>query len=118
VDGNIEDRRKEAIRGERMVDEAVIRFREWMEGLDVVPTVVAMREKFEAIAEAELHRTLQQVKLPEEAVSALRRMKSSLLNKILHDPTVFLKTGVHGRKEVYIDFARKLFNLDTKEEKP
>ena len=59
IDENIEDRNREAIKGERIVDEAVIRFRQWYESLDVVPTIVALRNKMEAIAEREVKKTLQ-----------------------------------------------------------
>ena len=48
IEENIEDRQKAALRGERLVDEAVIRFRQWYESLDVVPTIVALRRQLEA----------------------------------------------------------------------
>jgi len=36
-----------------------------------------------------------------------------MINKILHDPTIFLKNnGCHGSKSVYLDITRKLFKLD------
>jgi len=36
-----------------------------------------------------------------------------MISKILHAPTVFLKNpGAHRNKSVYLDIARKLFNLD------
>ena len=110
---NIEDRQKEAIKGERMVDEAVIRFREWYESLDVVPTIIALRQKMTEIAEAELKKTLQASSLSQQEAEAIRKMADSLINKILHDPTQFLKrNGMREDKSVYIDSVRKLFNLD------
>ncbi|MGD8304773.1 MAG: glutamyl-tRNA reductase, partial [Desulfobacterales bacterium] len=78
IDENIEDRQKEAIKGERIVDEAVIRFREWYESLDVVPTIIALREKITAIAEAELKKTLQASMLSEQEAKAVRKMAESL----------------------------------------
>ena len=41
VDENIEDRQQEAVKGERIVDEAVINFRQWHAGLEVVPAAHA-----------------------------------------------------------------------------
>ena len=38
IDENIEDRNREAIKGERIVDEAVISFRHWFESLEVIKT--------------------------------------------------------------------------------
>ena len=113
IDENVEDRQKEAIKGERIVDEAVIRFREWYESLDVVPTIVALRNKMESIAAAELKKTLQSRMISEQDATALRKMADSLINKILHDPTRFLKrNGMREDKSFYIDTVRKLFKLD------
>ena len=113
IDENLDDRRKEAIKGERIVDEAVIHFREWHESLDVVPTIVDLRNKLESIAEAELKKTLQTSKISEQEAEAIHRMAESLINKILHDPTLFLKqNGMREDKSFYIDTVRKLFKLD------
>ena len=113
IDENVEDRQKEAIKGERIVDEAVIRFHEWYESLDVVPTIVALRNKMESIAAAELKKTLQSSMISKQDATALHKMAGSLINKILHEPTRFLKrTGMREDKSFYIDTVRKLFKLD------
>ena len=113
IDENIEDRQKEAIKGERIVDEAVIRFREWYESLDVVPTIIALRKKMTTIAETELKKTLQTSMVSEQEARAIRKMADSLINKIMHDPTQFLKrNGMREDKSLYIDSVRKLFKLD------
>jgi glutamyl-tRNA reductase len=113
IDDNIEDRRREAVKGERIVDEAVIHFREWYAGLEVVPTIVALRNKLESIAEAEIKKTLQSNKVPEVSSGAIEKMAAALINKIMHDPTMFLKKDtMPGDKSKHIDTVRKLFNLD------
>jgi glutamyl-tRNA reductase len=113
IDENIEDRQKEAVKGERIIDEAVIRFREWHEALDVVPTIVALRGKLEAMAETEIKRTVQSQGMTAEASQALQRMMGSFINKVLHDPTMYLKRdGMLGDKSLHIDTVRKLFKLD------
>jgi glutamyl-tRNA reductase len=113
VDDNIEDRQQEAVKGERMIDEAVIGFRQWYDSLEVVPTIVALRKKLESIAAAEMQKTLNTNKIPADSVSAIQKMTGSLINKILHDPTIFLKKdGMVDDKALYIDTVRKLFKLD------
>ena len=113
VDDNIEDRQHEAIKGERIIDEAVISFRKWYDSLEVVPTIIALRKKMETIAAAELQKTLQSNNIPEDSVSAIQKMTDSLINKILHDPTIFLKKdGMMEDKSLYIDIVRRLFKLD------
>ncbi len=113
IDDNIEDRQREAIKGERIVDEAVIHFREWYAGLAVVPTIVALRNKLESIAETEIKKTLQSNKIPEASTGAIEKMAGAMINKIMHDPTIFLKKdSMPGDKSKYIDTVRKLFKLD------
>jgi len=113
IDENIEDRQREARKGERIVDEAVIHFRDWYDGLDVVPTIIALREKLEDIATAEINRSFPSDKLSGQQADAIQKMTQSIINKILHDPTVFLKkNGIHDDKSLCIDIVRKLFKLD------
>ena len=113
VDENMEDRQQEAVKAERIVDEAVIKFRQWHVSLDVVPTIVALRNKVQSITEAEIQKTLQSNKFPDSGAAALNKMAGSLINKILHDPTIFLKkNGMQADRSLYIDAVRKLFKLD------
>lgn len=114
IDDNIEERSREAVKGERIVDENVIGFRGWYENLDVVPTVVALREKMDSIAKGETEKTLQLLKhLSENDIHVITRMVDALVNKILHEPTVFLKSdGCRSDKSVYLGMTRKLFKLD------
>ena len=114
VDDNIEDRQHEAIKGERIVDEAVISFRQWYDSLEVVPTIIALRKKMESIAAAEIKKTLNSNNIPADSASAIHKMTAALINKILHDPTMFLKkdAGMVEDKSLYIDTVRRLFKLD------
>ncbi len=114
IDNNIESRNKEAIKGERIVDEAVIRFRQWYDNMDVVPTIVALRDKMDNIARSEVKKTLQTLNhLSDDDCQAINRMTNAMINKILHDPTILLKKNrSHGDKSVYLDITRKLFKLD------
>ena len=114
VDENIEDRQREALKAERIVDEAVVRFGHWLENLDVVPTIVALHRKLEAIATAEINRTLQGA-INRGAVDpeALQRMAGAMINKILHDPTMLLKNDAgHANRSELLALTQRLFNLD------
>jgi glutamyl-tRNA reductase len=115
IDENIEDRNREARKAERIVDEAVIRFRHWFESLDVVPTIVDLRHKVDEITQAEVSKTLQSLShLAEKDRLAVEKMAHALVNKILHAPTSYLKSdGCHGDKAISLDIARKLFDLDS-----
>jgi len=113
IEENIEDRQRAATKGERIVDEAVIRFRQWYENLDVVPTIVGLRRKFEQVIRAEVARTCPGGNAQGVAPDALDKMVNALVNKILHDPTTILKREEgHGNKAQLLAAIRKLFKLD------
>ena len=113
IEENIEDRQREALKGERIVDEAVLKFRHWFESLNVVPTIKALRSKLESIANSELNKTLQSRALSVKDSEAVQRMTRALINKILHDPTDVLKrNGCQSGRSAYLDITRKLFKLD------
>ncbi len=114
IEENIEDRKREAVKAERIIDEAVIRFAQWHESLDIVPTIVDLRKRVEGIAEAELERTMKSLKhLPEQDREAIQRMTGAIVNKVLHHPTMYLKrNGCMGCHSVSLDVTRKLFKLD------
>jgi glutamyl-tRNA reductase len=115
IEENIEDRQQAALRGERLVDEAVIRFRQWYESLDVVPTIVALRRQLEDKIRAEAERTRLKLapKLAPEDAEAFDKMAQALVNKILHEPTTILKRAEgHDNKATLLATTRKLFKLD------
>jgi glutamyl-tRNA reductase len=115
VEENLQDRRQAALQGERIVEEAVLQFRQWIESLAVVPTIVALRGKLEGIARAELERTIGSLPhLSPEDIQALERMTAAMVNKTLHDPTLLLKSEgcLSADRAQLLDAARKLFRLD------
>jgi glutamyl-tRNA reductase len=114
VEENIEDRNSEAIKAERIIDEAVINFRQWFQGLGVVPTIKALRSKVQGIAREEVRKTLQQMDhLSPEDRQAIERMTELLTNKILHEPTRYLKSdGCQKDRATSLDITRKIFGLN------
>jgi len=115
INENIDIRQTESLKAERIVDESVIKFIEWHEHLDVIPTIIGLRKKLDAIVDMEMCKTMHALDhLSSQDRLAIERMTESMVRKILHDPTLFLKNpGSHRNKSVYLDFARKLFNLDS-----
>lgn len=114
VNENVQDRQKEACKAERIIDEAVIQFRVWMESLDAVPTIVSIRQKLEAIADGELQKTFHGLAhLTDHDRQAIQKMTQAMINKILHEPTQYLKrNGAMGNLPAQLDVVRKLFHLD------
>ncbi|MFH1138052.1 MAG: glutamyl-tRNA reductase [Pseudomonadota bacterium] len=118
VEENRASRSEEAVRAERIVDEETLSFLSWMETLDTVPTIVALKQKAESIAWSELKKTLGKIgPLSAEQAGALETMALSMAHKMIHDPILFLKAaGRHGKKDFYLDLARRFFGLDREAE--
>jgi glutamyl-tRNA reductase len=115
---NRDERGREALKAEAIVDEEVDSFCRWMSGLDAVPTIVALREKAEAVRRAELAKTLSAAlrHLNENERAALEAMTSAIVNKILHAPITQLKHQ-GGREAVYFVAAlRQLFEIEERDE--
>ena len=119
VEENRLKREKEARKAERIVEEEVIKFEHWLETLDVVPTIIALKRKLEEIRYKELNKTFSHLKhLSEEDKKAIAVMTEAMIKKILHDPIEFLKQRENREKiDFYLDITRRLFNLDAPEEK-
>ncbi len=113
VEENMEDRNRESIRAGRIVEESVLRFNQWYISLSVVPTIKAIRKKMFAITDQEFDKSTASLDLTDPEKEILHRMMDSIVNKFMHDPTLFLKKeGCRGDKSIYLDVARKLFNID------
>ena len=114
VDINKTERDKEAGRGERIVTEETIKFGQWLEGMEVTPSIIALRKKADAICNVEVERTLGNIKdLSPKAQKSIERMAGAIANKLLHDPINYMKADHPGDKGEKLAFVRELFDLDS-----
>lgn len=113
ADENIKDRGKEAQKAESIVQEEVIKFVNWYHSLEVTPTIVALRKKFEEIGKKELEKTLSlHPNLSDKEKKSLEALTSAILNKILHTPSTLLKqSNEEAMADLYLDTLRTLFQL-------
>jgi glutamyl-tRNA reductase len=113
ADDNIKDRGKEAQNAEAIVQEEVIKFVNWYHSLEVTPTIVALRKKFEEIGKKELEKTLSlHPNFSDKEKKSLEALTSAILNKILHTPSTLLKqSNEEAMADFYLDTLRTLFQL-------
>ncbi len=118
IEFNKAERKKEAIKAERMVEAEVIKFMSWMETLDVIPVIHFLQKKAEAIRQRELSRSYKVIKsLNDEQQKALDILTRSMMQKILHDPIICLKKGAQNKDgEIILDVARRLFSMNSSNE--
>lgn len=113
VQENLARRGTELARAEAIVDEEVARFTAWMQSREIVPTVVALRQRFETIRRAELQRLEPKLSgLPPEARSRVDEVTRLIVEKLLLTPTEQLKSVSDEAMIVaYADALNRLFRL-------
>ena len=114
VSANMKEREKEADNAMNLISQEVTKFNNWVGTLDAVPTIVEIRKKAENIRMQEIEKTLKKIShLSEDDKKLLRQMSSSMVNKILHKPTIKLKQKTQSEDgHVYLKAIRHLFHLD------
>ncbi len=112
MDRNLANRQKAVPRVEEMVEHAVASFQRWERGLEVVPAIKALRERFDELRREELDRNLKRV--PEGARQQAERLTESLLNRILHGPMSRLHRAADepGRGKDLVAALRELFDIE------
>jgi glutamyl-tRNA reductase len=113
---NVKDREKEAQKAETLVQDEVVKFVTWYRSLEVTPTIVALRKKFEEIRKKELEKTLSlHPNLSDKEKKSLEALTSAIINKILHTPITLLKqTNEEAIADLYLDALHALFGLPEK----
>ncbi|MBU0484250.1 MAG: glutamyl-tRNA reductase [Proteobacteria bacterium] len=114
VDINKEARDKEAACGERIVGEETLKFQQWLAGMEISPTISQVRKRADDIIQLELTRTFGQLKeLSPKDKKSIEKLATSISNKLLHNPIIFLKSITSGDDvELNIDMFRQIFGLD------
>jgi glutamyl-tRNA reductase len=119
ADENLQERSNEAQKAEGIVHEEVVTFTRWISSLNQVPTISALRQRFDDIRRKEIEKSLSGnlKNLSEEQRQALEDMTAAMINKLLHAPITQLKKNSHmGDEEntLYIAALKKLFDLEGK----
>ena len=114
VQSNIKERQKEAEQAEEIIEQEIETFLTWLRSIDVVPTIVAIREKAEAIRVSELEKTLPRLgELSEKQRRQVEGLTQAIVNKLLHTPLIALKDSAGSAEgSSRIESARVLFGVD------
>lgn len=113
AEANLRERLKEAAAAEALVDREVRDFLDWQKSRDVVPLLVALRARAEEIRKGELERARKRLGLltPEQE-QALEAATIAMMNKVLHNPMVYLKeVARNGYSPEQVTLIRKLLGL-------
>jgi len=110
---NLARRASEVSRAEAIVNEEVDKFGAWLRSRGAIPTVVALRERFEAIRRAELERLEFKLStLPPEARARVDEITHLIVEKLLLMPTEQLKSLTDAETVgAYSEALTRLFGL-------
>lgn len=111
---NMKSRQAEVAAAERIVEMELGEWLKWARGLNVNPTILALRARTKGVLVAELERSLgtRLKHLGEAERAALAQMIESATNKLLHAPTIRLKeaAGASDGNDL-VRAAEHLFDL-------
>ena len=110
---NLEKRGGEAGRAEQIIEEEVQKFSTWHRSREAVPTIVALRRRFESIRRSELDRLEPKIAaLPPEARARLDEITRLMVEKLLLQPTEQLKNAGDAHMVAQYTYAlSRLFGL-------
>lgn len=112
LDANLAQRQAAIPAVETILDEEIKRLQSWMQGRALAPAIVTMRKQVETIARSELDAALGMLAhLDENDRAVLEKMMRRVVNKVLHRPTVQLKSLSASYPELSTaEIAQRLFS--------
>jgi glutamyl-tRNA reductase len=110
AEANMDARLREVGAVEAIVEDEVRRFESWLSGQNVEPTIAVLRQRAEAVRQAELERTLSRLgHLSDADRQRIDAMTEALVNRLLHEPMTRLRQ--HGADR-HVEALRELYGLD------
>ncbi|MCL2438066.1 MAG: glutamyl-tRNA reductase [Coriobacteriia bacterium] len=118
VESNKAERMVEAAKAEVIIQEEITNFEKWLELMEVEPTIASMREQAEQLRQAELARAYKRLRdLSPSDRDTVDRLTQSIVNKMLHNPTVKLREASVGRRGIAtVETARYLYGLEEEQD--
>jgi glutamyl-tRNA reductase len=109
---NLDTRAGEVPRAETIVEEEIHRFAGWLGQLEALPTVSALREHGDTIVEQVLAENdgRWESASPRDLVR-VEALARSIANRLLHEPTIRLRSLSEARSHASLQLVRELFGL-------
>jgi glutamyl-tRNA reductase len=113
-ESNLAQREAEVPKVQAIVAEERKSFEEYLATLDVIPIIVNMRNQADSIRQEEIRKAIRRIPdLTPEMEDQIDALTKSIVNKILHSPTVRLRKEANGFDAAdYANIARALFDLE------
>jgi glutamyl-tRNA reductase len=116
VHANLSERAKAADHAVRIVEHEAGQFEHWLRTQGVVPTIKALREHFNTVAETELQKALEQLArrdhTPIQQRELAQRLVQLIVNKLLHAPTTALRESAPDEAALRAEVLCELFGIE------
>ena len=119
VDRNLDQRKTEAKKAEKIIKQEIDEFWKWLSMQFVTPTIAALKKRGEEIRQKEMKKAYNRLgNITEREKKIISSMTNSIVNQLLHDPVMELKKSALTRQgHLYTEILQNLFNLDVPKEK-
>lgn len=114
VQENLRNRREAALQAEKIIDSQVQEFMDWLNSLDAVSTIRALRGQAEQIQEEVILTGLTKLKKGADPETILRETVRSLTNKLIHTPSSQLRNACTQKRESLLQAAEELYKLNNR----
>jgi glutamyl-tRNA reductase len=119
VVANLKDRKQEAVQAEQIVSEEAKRFYNQLQTFQVNPTIKALHQQFQQIADTELQACFYKATLSDQQEDAVASMAQAIVKKLLHHPMQNLRGAVNDGNvdhAQYVQALQELFALDVNDD--
>jgi len=111
VQVNLKNRQYAAKQAEKIIDIQVQEFMGWVNSLEAVSTIRALRNQAERIREEVLQKGLSRIKRGDIPEAVLLEAVHTLTNKLIHEPSFKLKTASSKNRDDLLKAAEELYSL-------
>lgn len=116
VEQNLQKRRSEIPKVEKIISEELNNFTDWLNSLQVTPLIKSLRDKFEAIRAEEVENNINKFSAGDR--EKLEIVTKKIINKILHYPTVELKkfaneNSTQDLNRIKLSAIQEIFGINT-----
>ncbi|MGH2849096.1 MAG: glutamyl-tRNA reductase [Solirubrobacteraceae bacterium] len=113
VTHNLSSRAADLPAAEAIVEDEIVRFARWLGQLDVRPTIAALRTRGDDIVEAVLaENSGRWESASPRDLARIEALARAVVGRLLHEPTIRLKSLEEARRHGSVELLRDLFALD------
>ncbi len=112
VQENLRNRQQAAKQAEKIIDTQAREYMDWLNSLDAVSTIRALRGQAELIQEEVIQAGLTKLRKGGDPESILQETTRALTNKLIHSPSSQLRNASANNRNDLLQAAEELYNLN------